>query len=169
MQEFLMLFTLISAIILLTVIFSSQKGSGRISLFNRAEVEINFDKGWQSTKPQQSKLQVRPSQQPYQHWLEVKNKRWRFPLSQTSAVYVGRKQGCQIQLNDPKAAPQQAYIYWEDGRFKIINLSATHVRTKVNGRPITKQNLGHGNTIEMGRTKLIFRDASKVSHPKHKQ
>jgi pSer/pThr/pTyr-binding forkhead associated (FHA) protein len=35
------------------------------------------------------------------------------------------------------------------------------VPTRVNGQPITKQNLGNGNTIQAGQTKLIFRDKSE--------
>jgi pSer/pThr/pTyr-binding forkhead associated (FHA) protein len=72
-------------------------------------------------------------------------------------IYLGRHQDSQVVLKDKAADTRQAVIYWEDGRYKINNLSARS-QTRVNGRPITKQNLGDGNSITMGRTVLIFRD-----------
>ena len=164
MIQLLMLFVLVAAIILLVVVLSSDKGNGLLELFGRAKLEINFEKkGWQkpSTKQKHQPIHI-PARRQYRYWLEVKHKKWRFPLDERSAVYIGRKSDCTIQLTDPGTAPKQAVIYWEEGRYKINNLSSRHVLTKVNGRPITKQNLGHGNTIEMGRTKLIFRDRNKM-------
>jgi pSer/pThr/pTyr-binding forkhead associated (FHA) protein len=85
---------------------------------------------------------------------------WIYPLDGKHQVYVGRRADNDLRLTDPAADTRQAVIYWEDGRYKINNLSR-RTPTRVNKRPITKQNLGNGNTIELGRTRFIFRDRSK--------
>jgi pSer/pThr/pTyr-binding forkhead associated (FHA) protein len=86
---------------------------------------------------------------------------WIYPLDGKTQIYIGRREDNDIRLNDPLANTRQAVIYWENGRYKINNLSA-RMPTTVNGRPITKQNVGDGNTIQMGRTKLIFRDRGRA-------
>jgi pSer/pThr/pTyr-binding forkhead associated (FHA) protein len=72
-------------------------------------------------------------------------------------VYIGRRPDNDIVLRDPDADTRHAVIYWDPnrGRYRINNLSSRG--TMVNGRPISMQNLGNGNTIRMGRTELIFR------------
>jgi pSer/pThr/pTyr-binding forkhead associated (FHA) protein len=84
-----------------------------------------------------------------------------FPLDGKKMVYIGRREDNDLVLRDPTADTRHAVIYWEDGRFKINNLSS-RTPTQVNNRPITKQNLGDGNTIQMGHTKLIFRQARNL-------
>lgn len=156
----LLAFILTSMVVTLIAILVSPQMRAQIRLPGRAEFLIEVQKGWQR-KPQAH----RPARQAddtgrrqFQKWLAIKGRpEWRFPLDGRKMVYIGRRQDNDLVLRDQAADTRQAVIYWEGDRYKINNLSSK-TPTKVNGRPITKQNLGNGNTIQMGRTKLIFRD-----------
>lgn len=155
MTEVFFLFILVSGIVLLVLVLRSTRGSGRLKV-GAAELQIDFENspGWVKSPPPQTPAGRAPAANPA-CWLSVRGTSWRYPLNQ-STVYIGRGADNQIKLRDKTADTRQAVIYWEDGRYKINNLSP-RVSTRVNGRPITKQNLGDGNTIQMGRTRLIFR------------
>lgn len=135
--------------------------------FGQAELKVNFDKGkgWQKapiidTNPFSGYKLM------YGDWLEVKGTRWRYPLRNQQHIYIGRNSNSQIRLTDPAADNVQAVIYWDRGRYRINNLSATRP-TLVNGRVITSQRLGNGNTIQVGYTKLIFR-SRHIAKNKHR-
>ncbi|MEZ4540982.1 MAG: FHA domain-containing protein [Chloroflexota bacterium] len=140
------LFILVGGLVLVLLLLVADKGQGKL-IFGKAEVHIDFEKsqGWIKT----------PSKHLTGYYLTVRGTNWRYPLGH-NAVYIGRRPDCDITLNDSAAATRQAVIYWQDGRYKINNLSR-YAPTRVNNRPITMQNLGDGNTIQLGRTKLIFR------------
>jgi hypothetical protein len=121
-----------------------------------AELSIEVERGgWERASAKQVHWDGASAAR--RRWLEVKGTHWRYPLAGRRIIYLGRHQDSQVVLKDKAADTRQAVIYWEDGRYKINNLSARS-QTRVNGRPITKQNLGDGNSITMGRTVLIFRD-----------
>lgn len=81
---------------------------------------------------------------------------WEYPLEGKLTFYIGRRQDNDIVLLDPTTDTRQAVIYLHESRYRINNLSP-RVPTRVNNRSITMQNLGDGNTIQMGNTRLIFR------------
>lgn len=152
----IILFIFAGSIILLVVVLKHHTGSGSLRV-GQAELKIDFDRGWKKTSVQEQR-QVRSKKVDNgQYWLEVKGTSWRYPLVNHRPIYLGRAPDSQIRLKDPAADTRQAVIYWEDNRYKINNLSA-QTPTRVNGRLFTKQNLGNGNTIQMGNTKLIFRE-----------
>jgi hypothetical protein len=154
----LLVFILAAAVIILVAVVISERVRAGITLPGRAEFYIDVHKGWRvSTQP---RGQVGP-----RFYLEMKLRRgpnWIFPLDGRPIVRIGRNPGNDLLLTDRSADGEQAVIYWEDGRYKIVNRSA-RVPTRVNNRPIIRQNLGDGNTIQMGQTKFIFRDRSKRS------
>lgn len=155
----ILVFVLVSGIVLLVVVLTSGRGKGRLTLPGRASLEIEFDRGWQLPPSTRDRGKKPVGSQPH-FWLEAKGaggKRWQYLLDGRSQVYIGRRDDNDIVLQDRQADSRHAVIHWEQGRYKINNLSP-RVPTRVNGRPITKQNLGSGNTIQMGRTKLIFRE-----------
>jgi hypothetical protein len=149
-------FIAVAGVILLVVITYSQRGSGSLRL-GEAELKIDFERGWQWA-PSQGKVASRNNQSRY--WLEVKGTRWRYPLVERHPIYLGRAADNSVRLKDPMADGRQAVIYWEQERYKINNLSS-RVPTLINGRRFAKQNLGDGNSIQMGRTRLIFRERKK--------
>lgn len=170
----LLVFTAVTAAIVLVAVLVNQRVKARVKLPGRAEFYIDTNRGGWQTRPQQ-RPQRRPQQRPVsppplspaptgsRFCLEMKllhGDSWTFPLDGRTQVYIGRRADNNLRLTDPAADTRQAVIYWEDGRYKINNLSP-RVPTRVNSRPITKQNLGDGNTIQMGRTKLIFRDRAR--------
>jgi len=161
----LVVFITVTAVIILVAVLINSRVQARLKLPGRAEFYIDTDRGEWREKPRQ-----RPTQPPPESfiaktcfYLEMKLQRgpnWVYLLDGKAQVYIGCHADNNLRLTDPTADTRQAVIYWEDGRYKINNLSA-RTPTRINGRPITKQNLGDGNTIQMGRTKLIFRDRSK--------
>lgn len=161
----LMVFIAVTAAIILVAVLINSRVQAGLKLPGRAEFYIDTNRGGWREKSRQRPPQP-PPQSPVaraRFYLEMKLQRgsnWVYALDGKAQVYVGRRADNDLRLTDPAADTRQAVIYWEDERYKINNLSA-RTPTQVNGRPITKQNLGDGNTIQMGRTKLIFRDRSK--------
>ena len=160
----LLAFILASMVVTLIAILVSQKTRAKVRLPGRAEFLIEVQKGWQR-RPQEhrpAKPATGTGRRQLRTWLAIKGRpEWRFPLDGRKTVYIGRRRDSDLVLRDKTADTRQAVIYWEGDRYKINNLSS-RTPTKVNGRPITKQNLGNGNTIQMGRTKLIFREKTST-------
>ena len=144
-------FILVGGLILALLLLTKDKGSGLLK-FGRAELRIDFEnaKGWVSTSRQP------PGQPQAACYLAVKGTDWHYPLGREH-VYLGTGPKCQVRLQNGTADSQQAVIYWQDGRYKINNLS-TRYPTRVNNKVFRTQNLGDGNTIRMGRNLFIFRD-----------
>jgi len=158
------IFIVLGFIAILVMLYKEDRGKSLLR-FGKAEFQIDFQKGnWKQYKSEQRPSSTRKNVPlEYEFWLEVKRTSWRYPLKPGPAVYIGRHEDNQIRLMDRGADTRQAVVYWEEGRFKINNLSSGNP-TRVNGKRITKQNLGHGNTIHMGPTKLIFRDGRYTRH-----
>lgn len=144
------------------IIFTSREGRGDLNIGGKNPgFRFWFKRDIHSPRPSQKK-KPNPSVHHSKFWLEIKQehkKPWRYPLTKTQHIYIGRNRNNQIILNDPACDTKQAVIYWDakGGRFKINNLSATSP-TMINKRIITQQNLGDGNTIGLGNTKMIFRE-----------
>lgn len=156
MDNVAMLFILVGGIILVLLLVTKEAGRGRLRV-GGAEVMIDFGRpGWRHPRRRSASGPGRPvaaaTRGPY---LAVQRTRWRYPLG-TEPVIIGRDADCHVVLLDPAAAPRQAVIYWQDGRYKINNL-AVAPPTLVDRRSFRTQNLGNGNKIRMGRTELIFR------------
>ena len=161
----LLFFIAVAAVIVLVAVLVNQRVRAGMNLPGRAEFYIDTSRGGWQAQPQRqrSRSPPRPSTARPRFYLEMKMRsgpNWVYPLDGKAQVYIGRRADNDLRLTDPTADTRQAVIYWEGGRYKINNLSA-RVPTRVNNRPITKQNLGDGNTIQMGRTKLIFRDRGR--------
>lgn len=146
-----MLFILVGGIILVLLLLTKDKGSGLLKL-GRAELRIDFqnDRGWVDARRQPA------GQPPVAPYLTVRGTSWRYPLPRHT-ILMGTGPDCQVRLPPNTADSRQAAIFWEDGRYKIRNLSQISP-TQVNNRRFGTQNLGDGNTIRMGRNRLIFRD-----------
>jgi len=80
----------------------------------------------------------------------------KFPLEEDE-VKLGSGAGCQIQLSGMFVGKVHAKIVRaKDGQFKIQHLSGL-AGTRVNGEKITEHLLKHGDEIEIGKQKLLFR------------
>ncbi len=117
----------------------------------------------QKPVPQRRLPQASPAAIEQRAWVAIKQRGradWRYDRNGAVMVYVGRGGDNQVILaHDPAADTRHAVIYLESGRYYINNLSARG--TRVNSRPVTKQVLGDGNTIQMGNTKIIFHERRK--------
>jgi len=80
----------------------------------------------------------------------------KFPLEEDE-VKLGSGAGCQIQLSGMFVGKVHAKIVrTKEGQFKIQHLSGL-AGTRVNGEKITEHLLKHGDEIEIGKQKLLFR------------
>lgn len=146
-----MLFILVGGIVLVLLLLTKDVGSGLLR-FGRAELRIDFrnNQGWVDARRQPAR------QAPPAPYLMVRGTNWRYPLPRHTVI-MGAAPDCQVVLPPGTADGRQAAVFWEDGRYKIRNLSQT-MPTQVNNRRFHTQNLGDGNTIRMGRNRLIFCD-----------
>ena len=73
------------------------------------------------------------------------------------AVILGRLPTNDIPVEDAKASREHAKIYRQGGRFAIVDLNSSN-GTTVNGKPVTKQVLEHGDVIAIGLVAMEFED-----------
>ena len=157
-------FILISALIIVLALLRNTRLRAMIKI-SGAQFHIDTSRpGWRRSpkgdnRKSERKLPKR-DRRPYRMWLVAKVQKgsnWEYGLDGRAQVYIGRRFDNDIVLQDPDADTRHAVIYWDSNRsrYRINNLSSRG--TKVNGRLISMQNLGNGNTIRMGRTELIFR------------
>jgi hypothetical protein len=70
-------------------------------------------------------------------------------------IVIGRLAECTIPINDPSASRRHAQISVENGAVYLTDLNSTN-GTKVNGRRVERQRLGHGDLITIGTTSFRF-------------
>ena len=73
------------------------------------------------------------------------------------AVILGRLPTNDIPVEDAKASREHAKIYRQGDRFAIVDLNSSN-GTTVNGKPVTKQVLEHGDVIAIGLVEMQFED-----------
>lgn len=169
----ILVFILVCAAIIVLAIIITSRTRAEMTLPGNIRFYIEAERGWQPVprsgpkkppdrkKPSPKAGPRAPSRPRTRLVARVRGGRdWEYSLEGKDIIYIGRRSDNDIVLRDPAADTRQAVIYLEGGRYRINNLSATKP-TKVNNRPITKQNLGDGNTIQMGNTKLIFRQEKR--------
>ena len=168
MQDWIIIFSLliiVGGVISLAIVFTSKEGRGDLNIGGKNPgFRFWFSRDVQLSRPSSNK-ELGLVEHPSNSWLEIKQahkKPWRYPLTKTQHVYIGRRNDNEITLNDPMCDARQAVVYWDalSHRYKINNLSTTSP-TMINNRRITKQNLGDGNTIHLGNTRMIYRERSK--------
>jgi hypothetical protein len=74
----------------------------------------------------------------------------------TGKQKIGRKEDMDIRLDDETVSREHAKIWWQDGDFHIQDEGSTS-GTFVNEQKITRQPLKDNDTIQMGKTKMVFR------------
>jgi hypothetical protein len=89
-------------------------------------------------------------------------------VDESSQNYLGRAAGSMVMIQDPTVSRQQAMIGWQDGEFRIENLSTTNP-TKLNDQPLAQTAvLKDKDAIAVGGVKLYFHDltaAATISGP----
>jgi sigma-B regulation protein RsbU (phosphoserine phosphatase) len=86
--------------------------------------------------------------------------RRRFPVG--SRLLVGRDVGCQLVVRDLSASRRHLEICAENGGFWCRDLSSRN-GTRVNGEPISEQELTDGDEIRLGNTVLRFELAAEAA------
>jgi pSer/pThr/pTyr-binding forkhead associated (FHA) protein len=78
-------------------------------------------------------------------------------LEEGQEIVLGSSSECRIQLSGMFVAKAHARIFSDkEGQFKIQHLAGL-AGTRVNGEKITERVLRHGDEIEIGKQKLLFR------------
>lgn len=140
----------------------------RIGLPGHANFEIDTSRASVRSPPRvpKEKLASVRSSNVLRVWLAIKRRGksdWVYSLYGNDRVYLGRGDNNHIRLaNDLTVDERHAVIYVEKGRYYISNLSPRGIR--VNNRLLVinqRQVLGDGNTIQIGATRLIFREKRK--------
>ena len=73
------------------------------------------------------------------------------------AITIGRRHGNDIQLNDITVSGRHALVSEVGGRVYVEDLGSTN-GTLVNGKPVRKQFLKHGDVIQVGAHQLAYFD-----------
>ena len=69
--------------------------------------------------------------------------------------FIGRDAANQLQLEDPSISDRHCTLHQKKGRYELIDLES-HNGTFVNGVPIHRRFLEHGDTIRIGQSELTF-------------
>jgi hypothetical protein len=72
-----------------------------------------------------------------------------------SQTRIGRREGNEIVISDPRVSRDHAAVRWIAGRYMIFDLQSTG-GTKVNNARVTKQELFPGDVISLAGYELIF-------------
>jgi len=81
-----------------------------------------------------------------------------------ASVTVGRASTNEIHLpNEPKSSRQHCRISQTSNGFILEDLESSN-GTKVNGVKVMRQSLRHGDTIQIGQTRLVFDKEGEASH-----
>jgi len=75
----------------------------------------------------------------------------------TGVVIVGRDEGCDLVLDDPRVSREHVRVRLEGSQYVAEDLGATNT-TQLNGAPITKANLLPGDELKVGRSMLILEE-----------
>jgi len=86
------------------------------------------------------------------------------PLGELDSYTIGRKDTCDIQLQDSAVSRLHATIS-NDGRHWILTDNEATNTTQVNGYPITTRHLSNGDVITIGTTQLTFRKIEPAPVP----
>jgi transcriptional regulator with GAF, ATPase, and Fis domain len=70
-------------------------------------------------------------------------------------ISIGRAESNDFRLNDPAVSRQHCIIQQADGLYELTDLDS-HNGTFVNGIPVRRKALEHGDTIRVGRSELLF-------------
>ncbi|MCK6481331.1 MAG: FHA domain-containing protein, partial [Planctomycetes bacterium] len=73
----------------------------------------------------------------------------------TRAAILGRQKGVDVLVDDIGASREHAKVFQQDGDWFVIDLNSRN-GTKVNGSPVTRWRLNHGDRISIGTTVLAF-------------
>ena len=79
-------------------------------------------------------------------------------------VTIGRDNGNDIVLNDPKVSRTQATIEFHSNHISIIDHSS-HGSLSINDLPVDNTHLSNGDVIQIGETVLVFRMDTMASPP----
>ena len=79
------------------------------------------------------------------------------PLTDPGSITVGRTESCDLQLIDPCVSSQHCRFEGRAGRYWLTDLDSRN-GTTVNGKTVSRWELRRGDTVRVGRTRIVFGD-----------
>ncbi len=73
----------------------------------------------------------------------------------SAETLIGRAPTCSLQLTDESISREHSVVLADDDTYVLEDLQSTN-GIKVNGKRVRSTELGHGDEIEIGQTRLIF-------------
>lgn len=70
-------------------------------------------------------------------------------------MLVGRELAAHVVLRDPNVSRRHAEIAFRGGEYVLTDLGSTN-GTSVNGKPVRRHRLRHGDLIRLGQTTMVF-------------
>ena len=74
----------------------------------------------------------------------------------SAETLIGRAPTCGLQLADESISREHSVVLADGGTYLLEDLQSTN-GIKVNGKRVRSTELDHGDEIEIGQTRLIFR------------
>ncbi len=76
-------------------------------------------------------------------------------------TFIGSSPRCEIYLfKDPDISPQHAALHRISGGFELEDLSSA-TGTRVNGKPVKRARLRHGDEVQIGSTAFLFQEKAR--------
>jgi hypothetical protein len=79
----------------------------------------------------------------------------RYPITKSRTV-IGRGSDADITVDDSGTSRKHVEILWDGVRAQVHDLGSTN-GSKLDGKPVTQAPLSPGQTISIGRTRIVFR------------
>jgi pSer/pThr/pTyr-binding forkhead associated (FHA) protein len=87
---------------------------------------------------------------------ELVSENARFPIpNNRHTLLIGRREGCDLRLEDPSVAPVHAIIFEIDGKRYVHDFGAP-TGTTINGQPIHRTELNPGDELKVGQVTLRY-------------
>lgn len=77
---------------------------------------------------------------------------------------LGRVAGCDIVIDDTKASRRHARIVAQDGVVEVEDLGSSN-GTMLNGKPVQRRVLRDGDEIQIGATRIVYREQAMAQKP----
>ena len=75
-------------------------------------------------------------------------------------LLIGQEPDCDLSVSDPLASRRHCEITRNKGRFEVRDLGSTN-GTFVNGKPVKRQRLKHGDVLAVGTSHFVFLEAGQ--------
>ncbi len=121
--------------------------------------------GFGAAKEIRGQLRYMPMDVPPPPPAELRKDDVSFPFPRDRhTMLIGRREGCDVRLDDPSVAPVHAILFEIDGRRYVHDFGAPG-GTTVNGQPIHRTELNPGDALKIGEVGLRYEISDREPTP----